>query len=233
MQQKKVIIKITIFILLVAAIIFAEIYNLGEHLTFENLKKNRDLLKDLAKEHYLLSITAYILLYISTAFFVPGAIPLTVIGGFLFGVFWGTLYVCIGAITGATLAFFTARYLVGEWLQDKYKDHLRRFNKQIEKYGYYYLILIRLTPLIPFFLINYLAGLTRVPFRIFLLTFLVTLLPGTIIYTFAGQYLGAIESLEDLISVETSLIALLLLTIAILSLILYKHIKDNPIRLKV
>ncbi len=232
MSLPKAFIKIILLIILLAAVIFAEVYNLSDHLTFENLKNNRDFLKEITNKYYTLSVIGYILLYISTAFFVPAAIPLTIIGGFLFGVFWGTIYVCVGAITGASLSFYTAKYLLGDWLQNRYREHLKRFNKEVERHGYYYLILIRLTPLLPFFLINYLAGLTMIPYRIFLLTFLVTLVPGSVIYTFAGQHLGSIESYDDLISLETLLITVLLLFILLLSLIVYKYIKGNLIRQK-
>lgn len=218
--------RIIILIFLVALILFVRFSGIDDYMTFENLKRNRDSLQEFVKNHYILSVLCYIVIYISTAFFVPGAIPLTVVGGLLFGVFWGTVYVCIGATVGATLAFFTARYLIGEWLQDRYRNQLRRFNKEMSRHGHYYLIMIRLTPLLPFFLINYLAGLTMIPFRVFLLTFLITLLPGSVIYAFAGQHLGTIESLEDILSVETLLIIILLLAIVILSLIAYKCIKD-------
>lgn len=218
--------RIIILIFLVALILFVRFSGIDDYMTFENLKRNRDSLQEFVKNHYILSVLCYIVIYISAAFFVPGAIPLTVVGGLLFGVFWGTVYVCIGATVGATLAFFTARYLIGEWLQDRYRNQLRRFNKEMSRHGHYYLIMIRLTPLLPFFLINYLAGLTMIPFRVFLLTFLITLLPGSVIYAFAGQHLGTIESLEDILSVETLLIIILLLAIVILSLIAYKCIKD-------
>lgn len=222
-QHKK---RIIFLILLVTAILLVRISGIDDYITFENLKKNREALQEFVKNHYILSVLCYIIIYISTAFFIPGAIPLTIAGGLLFGVFWGTVYVCIGATIGATLAFFSARYLIGEWLQDRYRNQLRSFNKEMARHGHYYLILIRLTPLLPFFLINYLAGLTLIPFRVFLWTFLVILLPGSVIYTSIGHYMGTIESLEDILSVETLLIMILLLAIVIFSFASYKRVKN-------
>jgi len=205
--------------------LLVRISGVGDYITFENFIRNRDILKGFVNDHYILSVLGYIIIYISTAFFLPGAIPLTIIGGLLFGVFWGTIYVYIGAISGSALAFFTARYLIGSWIQDKHSNQLRRFNEEMLRHGHYYLILIRLTP-IPFFLINYIAGLTMVPFRVFLWTFLVIALPGTIIYTFGGHHMGTIETLQDVLSIETLLILILLSVVFILSLIAFKFIKN-------
>jgi uncharacterized membrane protein YdjX (TVP38/TMEM64 family) len=222
-QYKK---RIILFIFLVALIFFVRFSGIDDYITFENLKANRENLQEFVKNNYLLSVLSYIIIYISTAFFLPAAIPLTIAGGLLFGIFWGTAYVCLGAIIGATLAFFTARYLIGEWLQDRYRNQLRSFNKEMARHGHYYLILIRLAPIFPFFLINYLAGLTQIPFRVFLLTFLVILLPGSVIYTSIGHHLGTIESLEDILSVETLLIMILLLAIVIFSFASHRCVKN-------
>ncbi len=99
--------KLILLILLVSLmILFVRFSGIDDYMTFENLKKNRDSLQEFIKNHYILLVFSYIVVYISTAFFVPEAIPLTIAGGLLFGVFWGTTYVCIGATTGAALAFF-------------------------------------------------------------------------------------------------------------------------------
>lgn len=220
----KAITKSILLTFLVAAIFFAKAYDIDDYLTFENLKKNRDVLKGLVKEHYAISVIGYISLYISTAFFIPGAIPLTIAGGLLFGVFWGTVYVCVGAVTGATLAFYSARYLVGNWLQDRYRNQLIKFNEVIARKGYYYLLLLRIVPVLPFSVVNYLAGITRIPFRIFILTLLIAVLPGTVVYTFAGRRMADIESINDIFSAEI-LIMFLLLVIFAFSPLFYKRYK--------
>jgi len=196
----------------------------SEHITFENFKRNREILQAFAKDYYILSVLAYIILYISTAFFLPGAIPLTIIGGTLFGAFLGTVYVCIGATVGATLAFFSARHLIGSWIQDRYRNQLKRFNEEIEKNGHYYLLTLRIIPVFPFFLVNFFAGLTNIPYRIFLWTLLITAIPGTVIYSFAGQQIGVIESINDMYS-PAVWIAFLLLFIFSITLMVFRHIK--------
>lgn len=218
-----------ILILLIAAILLVRISGIDDYMTFENLKKNREGLQEFVKNHYFLSVLSYVVIYISTALFMPGAIPLTIAGGLLFGVFYGTIYVCIGATIGATLAFFSAKYLLGNWIQHRYQNQLKKFNEEIAKNGYFYLLTLRVIPVFPFFLVNYLAGLTKVPFRIYLLTLIVTVLPGTVVYTFAGQQIGAIESIKDIYSPKI-LIAFLLLTLFAFSPIVLKYRKSKKER---
>lgn len=219
-KQKKII----LLAILVAIILLVRTLGIGDYITLENFITNRDILKRFVNNHYILSVLGYIIIYISTAFFLPGAIPLTIIGGILFGVFLGTLYVCIGATVGATLAFFSARYLIGNWIQDRYRNQLRRFNEGIEKNGHYYLLTLRIIPIFPFFLVNLFAGLTNIPYRIFLWTLLITVLPGTVIYAFAGQQLRDIKSIRDVYSPEV-LIAFLLLIIFLVTLLIFRLYK--------
>jgi uncharacterized membrane protein YdjX (TVP38/TMEM64 family) len=223
--------RIILLIFLVALILFVKFSGIDDYITFENLKRNRESLQEFVKNHYFLSVLSYIVIYISTALFMPGAIPLTIAGGFLFGVFFGTVYVCIGASIGATLAFFSARYLMGNWLQERYQSQLKKFNEEIAKNGYYYLLTLRIIPVFPFFLVNYLSGLTKVPLKIFLWTLFVTVLPGSVIYTFAGQQLGAVESIEDIYSAKI-LIAFLLLILFAFSPIVLKYMKDIKSKIK-
>lgn len=215
---------IILLILLIAIVLLIRSLGFDEHITFENLKRNRDGLKEFVKNHYILSVSGFIVIYIFTAFFLPGAIVLTIAGGLLFGVFWGTIYVCIGAATGATLAFFTARHLIGEWIQDKYQNQLKNFNEEIAKNGYYYLLALRVIPIFPFSAVNYFAGVTKITFKIFLWTLLVTVIPGTIVYAFAGQQLGTIESVRDIYSAKI-LILFLLLVLLVFSPMIFKYAK--------
>ncbi len=85
------------------------------------------------------------------------------------------------------LAFLFARYLLGQLLQDKYQLQLDRFNREMEASGSRYLLTLRLIPIFPFFLINFLSGLTRVPLKTFAWTTALGIIPGTIIFAYAGQ----------------------------------------------
>lgn len=196
-----------------AAVWFA---GLHEHLTFESLKENRDLLRSHVEASYALSVIAFIVAVVSTAFIIPGAIAITLAGGFLFGVLMGTAYFLAGAILGATLAFISARYVLGNWIQHRYGVHLRTFNREMSRHGHNYLITFRVVPVMPFFLVNYLAGMTRMPLGRFIWTTAVGILPGSVVYTFAGRELGSIESPDDIVSPRLMLALVLLAAFALL-----------------
>ncbi|MFZ5908040.1 MAG: TVP38/TMEM64 family protein [Nitrospirota bacterium] len=184
-------------------------YGLDHYLTFESLRKNREILLDFVDEHYVISVMIYVVFFMSTAFFIPGAIIATITGGFMYGVLMGTLYVNIGSTAGATLAFLLSRHMIGKWVQRKYRDYLSLFNREIERHGSNYLFTLRIIPLLPFFLTNYLAGLTRISVTRFIATTSLGMLPGSIVYTYAGEQLSKLNSPEDIRS--TGFIAALLL----------------------
>ena len=208
--RSRSILLLSLFIALIIAIRYSPA---GTVLTLDNLKQHRDELLALVRDHYGMSVALYIALYIATtAFSIPGGAVLTLGGGFLFNTAPATLYVNIGATAGAVLAFLSARYLVGEHVQQKYQQQLSRFNHEMESNGYRYLLALRLVPIFPFFLINFLSGLTKVPLRTFAWTTSLGIIPATVVYAFAGRQLGSISSLSDIFSAKV-IIAFSLLTL--------------------
>ena len=216
--------RILLFTFLLALLVLLRFSGAADYVTLENLKRHRNMLHAFAENNYISSVLIYIALFISTAFFVPGAVVLTLAGGFLFGTVLGAVYTNIGVAAGATLAFLSARYFAGEWIQDKYRRRLARFNTEIKKNGHLYLLTLRVVPVLPFFLVNFLSGLTRIPFRTFLWTTCLGVLPGSLVYAFMGRQLRFIHSLGDVFSFEV-LSALLLLVLFALLPVAIKHIK--------
>jgi uncharacterized membrane protein YdjX (TVP38/TMEM64 family) len=210
--------KAALLLLLAVAALFFWMSDARQYLTFESLKRDRMLLRQLVDSHYLLSAFLFVLFFISTAFFVPGAIVATVAGGFLFGTVMGAVYVNIGSVTGAGLAFLSSRYLLGQRIQQKYSDQLRQFNREIDRYGPNYLFLLRIVPVLPFFVVNYLSGLTRISLKRFLITTSLSMLPGSFVYAFAGQQLSQIEKPGDILSAELLIAFGLLALLALLPL---------------
>ncbi len=193
--------KLIFICLLVAAIAALRLSPLGTALTFENLKKNREVFIALVQDHYPQAVAIYIAAYILvTALSIPGAGIMTLAGGFLFGAIAATIYIDFGATLGATLAFLTARYLLGNWLQQKYQHQLRAFNEEMHTNGSRYLFTVRLIPVFPFFIINFLSGLTNVPVRTFFWTTACGIVPVTFIFAYAGRQLGAINTASDILS---------------------------------
>jgi uncharacterized membrane protein YdjX (TVP38/TMEM64 family) len=220
-QRKKLLLLIA-FITVIAALRYSP---LGKALTFENLTQNRDQLVIFVRDHYGLSVAAFIAVYVlTTALSIPGAVILTLAGGFLFGVAAGTLYVNIGATAGATIAFLSARYLLGDRLQEKYGKQLAKFNRELDRNGANYLLTLRLIPAFPFFLINFLSGLTKLRLGTFLWTTSLGIIPGTIVFTFAGQQLGSIRSPADILS-KNVIIAFLVLALFALIPAIVKRIR--------
>lgn len=197
-KEKKQFLLIFFFIAAIAVLRFSP---LGNILTFENLKQHRDALVLFVRNQYGLSVALYIAAYILvTAFSLPGAVILTLAGGFLFRTAPATVYVDLGATVGAVLAFLSARYLLGDRLQQKYSAFLSAFNEEAEKNGARYLLTVRFIPVFPFFLVNFLSGLTKIPLATFIWTTSLGIIPGTVVFAFAGSRIGSLNSLSEIVS---------------------------------
>ncbi len=134
----------------------------------------------------LLAPVVFMLIYAAAAvLFLPGSV-ITMVGGALFGPVWGTLYSLLGATTGATLAFFAARYLASDWVAEKAVGRLARLIAGVEAEGWRFVAFTRLVPLFPFNLLNYALGLTRIPPLHYVLATLVCMAPGGFAYAYLG-----------------------------------------------
>jgi uncharacterized membrane protein YdjX (TVP38/TMEM64 family) len=142
------------------------------------------------------------------------------VAGFLFGVVEASVYVNLAATAGATLAFLSSRYLIGNWIQERFRAHLAGFNSEIRRYGSNYLFLLRVVPVMPFFLVNYLAGITAIPLGKFILFTTAGTLPGSVVYAYAGRRIAEIESPDDLLSPGLVAALALLAALAFLPLLL-------------
>lgn len=205
-------------------------FDLKTYLSLDTLKANRDSLLVFTQEHYVPAVVLFILAYIlQTAFSLPGATMMTLAGGFLFGSLWATLYVNIGATTGATLAFLAARYLFREWVERKFGDRLAPLQEGFAKNAFSYLLTLRLIPLFPFFLVNLLSGLTRVNVSTYVAATAIGIIPGSFVYTFAGRQLGTINALTELASPRL-LLAFSFLGLLMLIPIVYRKFTEASTR---
>ena len=125
---------------------------------------------------------------------------MTLAGGVMFGFWVGLVVVSFASTIGATLACFVARFLMRDWVQNRFGDKLSAMNKGIEKEGAFYLFSLRLVPIFPFFVINLAMGLTSMKLLTFYWVSQVGMLPGTMVYVNAGKELGKIESLSGILS---------------------------------
>ncbi len=176
-------------------------YVLGDPLTLANLKAQQAGFDALYAKWPLLVLGGFFLIYIAvTAFSLPGAAIMTLAAGALFGVLTGTILVSFASSIGATLAFLGARYLFRDLVIRRFGTQLAPLNAGIEKDGAFYLLTLRLVPVFPFFLINLLMGLTRIPTRTYYWVSQIGMLLGTIVYVNAGRQLATIEKLSDIVS---------------------------------
>ncbi|ELI0634885.1 TVP38/TMEM64 family protein [Vibrio harveyi] len=192
--------KLILGLILLATIIFLGV-NFGQYLTLENAKAQQEALNTFISENFVFAAATYFFAYIAiTAFSIPGAAVVTLLGAALFGFWTSLLLVSFASTIGATIAFLSSRYLLREWVQSKFGNKLGAINQGVEKDGAFYLFSLRLIPVFPFFLINLLMGLTPMTIARFYLTSQIGMLPGTAVYLNAGTQLATIDSLSGIVS---------------------------------
>ncbi|GEM80081.1 TVP38/TMEM64 family protein [Vibrio superstes] len=192
--------KLIIGLILVVAIVLLGA-NFGQYLTLENAKAQQLALNAQIEENFVLSAALYFIGYVFiTAFSIPGAAVVTLLGAALFGFWSSLLLVSFASTIGATLAFLSSRYLLRDWVQAKFGSKLETINKGVEKDGAFYLFSLRLIPVFPFFLINLLMGLTPISIAKFYLFSQLGMLAGTMVYLNAGTQLAEIDSLSGIVS---------------------------------
>jgi len=177
------------------------IFDLQSYLTLETLKAQQASIEAYRSNHPVSAIVIYALIYIAvTGLSLPGATILTLAGGAVFGLLWGTLIVSFASTIGATLAFLAARFLFRDAVKARFGDRLETINNGIDKDGALYLFTLRLVPLFPFFVINLAMGLTSLKTKTFYWVSQIGMLAGTVVYVNAGTQLGRLESLSDILS---------------------------------
>ena len=144
-----------------------------------------------------IGVFAYILIYnLATVLFIPGSL-LTLGGGAIYGVVWGSIYVFIAATLGATFAFLIGRYVAQDWVSKKIKGNVT-FNAiaaAVAQDGFKVVLLTRLSPIFPFNLLNYAFGVTQVSLKDYILGS-VGMLPATILYVYLGSLAGDLTSIS-------------------------------------
>ena len=193
--------RLFLLVVIIAAIIAFFAFDLGRFLSLHELKSRQDALQAYATAQPLISAGIFFAIYTAvTALSFPGAAILTLAAGAIFGLWFGTLIVSFASCVGATLAFLSARFILREWVQQRFGDKLKSFNEGIDKDGAFYLFTLRLVPVFPFFLINLLMGLTRMRVWTYYWVSQLGMLAGTLVYVNAGTELARITSLRGILS---------------------------------
>ena len=197
MSRQKLLLIGALIVLLAAYFYF----DLGRFFSLDFIKQRQQAFATLYAENPLLLIGGYFVVYVAvTALSLPGAAIMTLAGGAIFGLLAGTVIVSFASSIGATLAFLVSRYVLRDSVQSRFASRLTEINKGIEKDGAFYLFTLRLVPLIPFFVINLVMGLTRMKAGVFYLASQLGMLAGTLVYVNAGTQLAKIDSLRGILS---------------------------------
>ena len=142
----------------------------------------------------------FLVYVITTALSLPGAAILTMVAGALFGLVTGTILVSFASSIGATLAFLSSRFLLRDWVQEKFGSRLKAINEGLRRDGAFYLFTIRMIPAFPFFVVNLLMGLTQIKATTFYWVSQLGMLAGTIVFVNAGTQLASLKPGQSIFS---------------------------------
>lgn len=188
-------------IIIIAVVAALGFFFLRDYLTFETLRDNRQALLAFRDANFTATALVFVAVYVViVAFSLPGAAVASLTGGFLFGVFPGTLFNVGAATIGAVAIFLAARMGLGQMLgrrMDASDGAMHRFREGLRENEISYLFLMRLVPAVPFFLANLIPALLGVSLRNFAFTTFFGIMPGALVYTWVGAGLGGVFERGD------------------------------------
>ncbi|MDV6317004.1 dihydrolipoyl dehydrogenase [Idiomarina sp. HP20-50] len=195
--------KLLLLLVIIALFVSAFAFDLTQYLSLDVLKEKQQQLNQLFVDYPLQTFAVYFVIYVvTTALSLPGATILTLGSGAIFGLGWGLLLASFASSLGAFIAFLSSRFILHDWVQEKFGDRLQAINRGMERDGAFYLLSLRLVPLFPFFVINLVMGLSKIRAWTFYWVSQVGMLLGTAVYVNAGTQLADISSLGDIISAD-------------------------------
>jgi uncharacterized membrane protein YdjX (TVP38/TMEM64 family) len=209
------------------AAVFA--FDVDRYLTFDALREHRAALMGFVAANGALASVAYVLIYAAAvALSLPGGAVLTIAGGFLFGTVFGGALVVLAATAGATLLFLIAKTALGDPLRARAGPFLERMAAGFQENALSYLLVLRLVPLFPFFIVNLVPAFLGVSLRTYVLATFVGIIPGTLVYASVGAGLGSVFDRSEAFSpssVLTPQIAAALVGLAVLAVVPVIHRK--------
>lgn len=220
-------------IIIAAGLGFAYLMGWQRFFTLDFLAESRGSLTAFVAANYWLATVGFTALYaIAVAFSFPAASILTIFAGFLFGVFAGSIVVAFGATAGATAIFLVAKSAFGNTLRNKVGGRVKNLAEGFEKDAFSYLLVLRIAPVFPFFIMNIAPALFNVPLRTYVIATFLGIMPGVIAYTFLGQGIGSVldaaeqagtsVSVGDLITTEITLAFVALAIVAAIPIVIKK-----------
>ena len=219
-------------LLLVLLVLWGVFYfDLYHYTTFATIKQYQATWFEWLRLHYVLSVLLFMLCYmVVVVLMIPAAAMLTMLGGYLFGFFYGAIYVLVAATMGSCCSFLMVQYALGSWLAEKHGTWVVRMQHGFQKNALSYLLFLRLVPLIPFPVVNVVPGILNIKKSTFFIGTFFGMMPGVCVYVMLGHGLGDAFTqgqAPDLSLALSPTIFFPLLALGLLSLLplLYKYIK--------
>lgn len=185
-----------ILLALVIAAVGIGYWQFGDALSLERLAEQESALRQFQSDHPVMVYGVAFLIYVGvTGLSLPGATVLTLVFGWYFGFLEGFVLVSFASTAGATLAFLLSRFLLRDSIESKFGSTLEKFNESLRREGPFFLFSLRLIPAVPFFVINAVMGLTPMKAFTFWWISQVGMLPGTIVYVYAGSRVPDLQAL--------------------------------------
>ncbi len=182
-------------VLLAAVVCF---FAVRQYLDIGFLASQEQLLQDYYRSNPVIVLVAAFAIYATvTGLSVPGASPMSLVMAWFFGFSTALVLISCASTAGATIAFLISRYLFRDWIQARFGGRLEKFNTALEEEGAFYLFTLRLIPLVPFFVINSVMGLTKLRTTTFWWVSQLGMLAGTAVYCYAGSRIPDLQTLRE------------------------------------
>lgn len=201
----------------------------SDQLTLEAFKEHKSLIAAFISQNYALSV---MLFFLSCIVFVNSPVPfaavIKMLSGFFFGFYMGAIYNIAATLLACAVGFGISRYAFKELFERLYYDRLKTLESDIEENGFYYFLSLRLVMVVPYFLINILAGISRISFKKYLLSSALGVMPASLVYANGGNRLEHINSIDELFSpgVIASVLLIALMSLSPLLLKKYRYAKQ-------
>lgn len=194
------------------ALVMTGAWQLGvfQYLSLDTLRDQQDVLKGFVSENLILAVAIFIAVYAAaTLFMLPGALWVTIAGGFLFGLVGGSLATIAGATLGASMLFFAAKTSIGSALRQRAGPFMTKMEAGFNESPFSYMFALRLIPVVPFPVANIAPALLGAKYREYVITTALGIVPGVVAYTWIGHSVGASldpDATQDLFGVVANFI---------------------------
>ncbi|MEL7041047.1 MAG: VTT domain-containing protein [Pseudomonadota bacterium] len=236
-KQRPIWIKLWPVYLIAAVMIGAWQLGVFQYLSLETLREQQEVLQGFVANNLALAVAIFVLIYAAaTLFMIPGALWITIAGGFLFGLIGGSLATIAGATLGASMLFFAAKTSIGSALRERAGPFMAKMESGFNENPFSYMFALRLLPVVPFPVANIAPALLGAKYREYVITTAIGIIPGVVAYTWVGSGLGATfaagEDPNLAIIARNMLPALAALGVVALIPVIYKKItgrKADPV----